>query len=302
VHYKVIRRMVRRGELMEKDHLLRLTAVAESRSTRLWTAVLLTGGWLSRHTAAGLIADGPGPVPTGPVVDITVRRGMASRVPEWVHVHSSRRLPMHHTTTTESGLPHTIPPRTFVDLAACPEVGDEQLVDWLDTWMARGALSLKWLTWFLEHQAELLPGRRRVVRILRSLGSATVDSSAERVALRLFAVARLPAPVVHHPVVVDGTTVAVVDFAWPKQRVALELDGYQFHSGPKVFVSDRRRGNHIELAGWMLLRTTPTEMRDSPQDVAEIVRRALGLRSSSRPETSKWQANSAVSVRICLPL
>src|SRR5579875_3670698 len=248
-----VRRMIRRGELVEQHRLLRLTAVAEARSTRLWTAVLLTGGWLSRRTAAGLIAEGPGPGPVGGLstVDVTVRRGMPTRVPEWVHVHSSRRLPAHHTTATESGLPHTIPPRTFVDLAACPAVRDEQLVDWLDTWMTRRALSLKWLTWFLEHESELLPGRRRAVRILQSLGSAAVDSSAERVALRLLAAARLPAPILHHPVVADGRTVAVVDFAWPKQRVALELDGYQFHSGPRVFVNDRRRGNHIELAGWM---------------------------------------------------
>ncbi len=264
--------MIDRGELDEQDKLLRLTGVKRSGSTRLWTAVLVTHGWLSHLSAARLIA-GDRLLPEA--VHVTVRRGMATRSPEWVRVHSSRRLPRQHTTTHESGLPHTVLPRTFVDLAASAVFSDQQLVDFIDAWMTQSGLSLRWIAWFLEHEAESLPGRRRALGILHSLGGGTVDSGGERIAQRLFAAAGIPPPVLHHPFAVGGRIVAEIDFAWPAHRVALEIDSYKFHSGPRVFVADRRKGNKIELERWTLLRIPAADLRDEPEQVVATVRRAL---------------------------
>jgi hypothetical protein len=63
--------------------------------------------------------------------------------------------------------------------------------------------------------------------------------------------------------------------SWPVQRVALELDGYRYHADARTFVSDRERGNRIVSMGWTLLRTTPTAVRERPQEVVNDVRAAL---------------------------
>ena len=50
--------------------------------------------------------------------------------------------------------------------------------------------------------------------------------------------------------IVGGGAKFRLDFAWIDQRVALEIDGFQFHDGPDRFVSDRYRPNLLTDAGW----------------------------------------------------
>ena len=39
----------------------------------------------------------------------------------------------------------------------------------------------------------------------------------------------------------------MVDIAFPKQKVAIEVDGWAFHSDQEVFQNDRKRQNAIAL-------------------------------------------------------
>ena len=50
--------------------------------------------------------------------------------------------------------------------------------------------------------------------------------------------------------IVGGGAKFRLDFAWIDQRVAVEIDGFQFHDGPDRFVSDRYRPNLLTDAGW----------------------------------------------------
>jgi very-short-patch-repair endonuclease len=62
-----------------------------------------------------------------------------------------------------------------------------------------------------------------------------------------------------------------VDVAFPKQRVAIEVDGWAFHSEPADFQNDRERQNNILLLGWKVLRFTWLDLTEYPQRViAEI--------------------------------
>lgn len=47
-----------------------------------------------------------------------------------------------------------------------------------------------------------------------------------------------------------------LDVAFPAHRLAIEIDGREFHEGAEVFESDRWRQNDIVLAGWRVLRFT----------------------------------------------
>ncbi len=59
--------------------------------------------------------------------------------------------------------------------------------------------------------------------------------------------------------------------AFPKQKVAVEVDGWAFHSDPEDFQNDRERQNNIALLGWQVLRFTWLDLTEHPQRVlAEI--------------------------------
>lgn len=45
-----------------------------------------------------------------------------------------------------------------------------------------------------------------------------------------------------------------VDFAIPRRKIAIEVDGYKWHSGKEVFVRDRDRERELEEAGWRVVR------------------------------------------------
>lgn len=70
------------------------------------------------------------------------------------------------------------------------------------------------------------------------------------------------------------TLIGRVDLTYPERRLALEADGYRYHSGRAAWGRDLARGNGLLLAGWRVLRFTSADLRQRPDDVVEAVRRA----------------------------
>ncbi|ODQ94949.1 DUF559 domain-containing protein [Mycolicibacterium holsaticum] len=67
----------------------------------------------------------------------------------------------------------------------------------------------------------------------------------------------------------------LVDVAFPKQKVAIEVDGLAFHSDAQDFVKDRQRQNTIMLRGWKVLRFTWLDLTAYPQRVIAEIQHAL---------------------------
>ena len=65
-----------------------------------------------------------------------------------------------------------------------------------------------------------------------------------------------------------------VDVAFPKQKVAIETDGWAFHSRQEDFQNDRERQNKIMLLGWQVLRFTWLDLTEYPQRVLAVIRSA----------------------------
>ena len=63
-----------------------------------------------------------------------------------------------------------------------------------------------------------------------------------------------------------------VDVGFPGPKVAIEVDGFAFHSGPVEFQVDRERQNNIALLGWQVLRFTWLDLTEYPQRVLAVVR------------------------------
>ena len=57
--------------------------------------------------------------------------------------------------------------------------------------------------------------------------------------------------------------------------MAIEVDGWAFHSDQVAFQSDRERQNTIALLGWQVLRFTWLDLTVYPQRVIALIRSVI---------------------------
>jgi very-short-patch-repair endonuclease len=110
------------------------------------------------------------------------------------------------------------------------------------------------------------PAARRLLQA----ASDGARSEAERLLVKLLRNAGITGWRANYPV--GGYK---VDVGFPKQKVAIEVDGWAFHSGPEVFVGDRNRQNAIALLGWKVLRFTWLDLTEYPQRVIAEIKQAI---------------------------
>lgn len=110
--------------------------------------------------------------------------------------------------------------------------------------------------------------------------SALVESELEALLLRLLVAAGLPCPVPQFAVTI-GRAHYRLDFAYPTLLIAIEGDGFEFHSERTQFEHDRARQNDLVLAGWLILRFTWRQIVHEPELVVRRLRAALDLRSAT---------------------
>ena len=68
-----------------------------------------------------------------------------------------------------------------------------------------------------------------------------------------------------------------VDAVFLKAKLAIETDGYAFHSSAEDFHNDRKRQNAIALLGFQVLRFTWLDLTEYPDRVLAEISRALGF-------------------------
>ena len=66
-----------------------------------------------------------------------------------------------------------------------------------------------------------------------------------------------------------------IDVAFPRQKVAIEVDGFASHSSPEDFYNDRKRQNAIALLGWQVLRFTWWDLIEYPERVIAEIKSAI---------------------------
>jgi very-short-patch-repair endonuclease len=70
-----------------------------------------------------------------------------------------------------------------------------------------------------------------------------------------------------------------VDIAFPALGIALEADGWAFHSDQAAFQHDRQRQNYLILQGWQVLRFTWLDLVEYPERVISVIEAAITARS-----------------------
>jgi very-short-patch-repair endonuclease len=72
---------------------------------------------------------------------------------------------------------------------------------------------------------------------------------------------------------------AYLDGAYPQDGLAVEIDDFATHHGPRAMDDDHERQNELSevLEGWRWVRVTPRQIRRRGQWVVDTVATALGL-------------------------
>jgi very-short-patch-repair endonuclease len=128
-------------------------------------------------------------------------------------------------------------------------------------------------------RAHLRNGGRYGAPAARRLLQAASDgarSEAERLLVKLLREAGIRGWRTNYPV--GGYK---VDVAFPRQKVAIEVDGWAHHSDSGDFHHDRVRQNNISLLGWQVLRFTWLDLVEYPQRVIAVIRSATSERKRS---------------------
>ncbi|MDT4937937.1 MAG: hypothetical protein QOG80_1608 [Pseudonocardiales bacterium] len=121
------------------------------------------------------------------------------------------------------------------------------------------------------------PGRQGNVR-LREILDATVggaEAESERMLHTLLRRSGILGWRANHPVRVGGVVVARLDVAIPGVRLAIEVDGFAYHSDVDRFQHDRDRQNTLVGLGWTVLRFTWHDLAGRPEYVIATIRSHL---------------------------
>jgi len=211
------------------------------------------------------------------VVELTTSR------PHWVRLAGVRS---HRTNaflrcehTIRNRIPVTSVARTLVDLSSRFSVS--QLGRMTDYALRRETVRLDDLRRCV---AGLPPARgrrpKRIEAVLRRRlpGYEPGDSDLEMRFVRGLLAAGLPELVQQHRVRI-GTRRYRIDLAYPDEKLAIELDGWDTHRMRSAFDQDRARANDLVVGGWHVLRFT-SSMTD--EQAVATVRSALAA-LSQRP-------------------
>ena len=173
-------------------------------------------------------------------------------------------------------IPVTSPARTLIDVSA--SLPEDRLAKVLDHALRSRLLTLEALRRCAGRVAGG-PGRKlAVVHALlaeRLPGYDPGDSDLETRVLRALVAAGSPIPAQQHRVHLDGRACRL-DLAYPALKLAIELDGWEYHRSRSSFDDDRSRANLLVVLGWTLLRFTSRSTDVDIVAVVEAARRTIG--------------------------
>ena len=195
------------------------------------------------------------------IVEVTVPRDSDGRIREGSRV---RRRDLADVDVDEvRGLRVTAYPLTVLEAAARRRDGAKMLDAAL-----QGNVELRTL-WRAQLRNKGRYGSPAARLLLQGAGDGA-RSHAERLLLRIVQSAGLTGWRPNHP-----AGAYRIDLAFPVAMVAVEVDGFAFHSDHEAFQRDRVRQNDLALLGWQVLRFTWLDLTEYPERVLATIRAAI---------------------------
>jgi hypothetical protein len=155
------------------------------------------------------------------------------------------------------GRPATAPAWTAVEVAR--SLRRPRALATLDAALRSGTCNRAELWRMAAQQA----GRRGIVpvRELIPLADGLSESPMESEARLAMIDGGLPVPELQYEIIDGNGELRRVDFAWPDERVAVEYDGLDWHSGPDALRRDRRRTAALLDVGWVVVAIVFEDVR-----------------------------------------
>jgi very-short-patch-repair endonuclease len=261
--------LVTRGRLIRVGggSVYRVAGAPETPEGNTWAAVLSIGAPLSYPTAAQLWEL---PVRVDGYLHVTRYERRRLDWPAGVRVH--RVLLDPSTVTERHGLPVTTRVETLLDCLGWLRFNEA--VTLADRSKQQGWLQATDIERRLKGQS----GRwgNRQLRMLLPNFCDGAHSEAERRLHTLLRGAGITGWKANFAVTVPGGRF-VIDAAFVRQRVAIEIDGYGPHSSREAFQGDRTKSNLLIAAGWTVLRFTWSDLVDRPDYVIATIRKLLAV-------------------------
>ena len=194
-----------------------------------------------------------------------------------LQVHRSRTwLP--GDTTAIGPIPVMSPLRTLFDLAGGYD--HRTLGPLLDHCLVRRLVSRE------EIEARLDALRRKRVSCPaltdllaeRPLSRRPMGSEYESALFQALDKGGLPRPSAQVVVTMPDGSTRIIDFAYPEAKVGIEADSYPWHGSRSAWERDHRRNNELSAMGWTLLLVTWGWLQAHPDQVVDLVGRALAVR------------------------
>jgi len=119
-----------------------------------------------------------------------------------------------------------------------------------------------------------IAGSQAAGHLIRAAADKTAAAS-ERMFLGLLKSAGIRGWRVNHHW--DESDERTIDVAFVAERLAIEIDGWAWHSSPDRFQRDRTKQNDLSRLGWTVLKFTWLDLMGRPEDVVRRVRDGIGV-------------------------
>lgn len=140
----------------------------------------------------------------------------------------------------------------------------------LDAALRSGTCDRRDLVLAVEKQA----GRRGIVNVrdLVPLADAAAESPMESEARLMMVDGGLPRPELQYELVDRSGRLWRLDFAWPSVRLAVEYDGFDWHSDPESFRRDRQKRAALRELDWNVMSIVSDDVRRRPYDTVRQIK------------------------------
>jgi hypothetical protein len=246
-----------------------LTATGQPTGQQREMAALLYAGPVSAVTGPSALLSWGMTGLEARFVDVLVPHGSQRVSRELMRIHRTRRMPSQ--LAADGAIRYVLPARAVVDtVRGLTDLGNVRAI-------VAGAVRQRICKIELL-AAELPAGPIKDTAVLRAVlaeVAAGVRSAPEGDLLRLVASAGLPMPLFNCSLRFNGTFLAKPDAYWPQCGVVVEVDSWQWHSGPEAWAETLRRHNRLEAAGLRVLHFSPRQIRTQPGEVIGQIAAAL---------------------------
>jgi peroxiredoxin/very-short-patch-repair endonuclease len=209
-------------------------------------------------------------------VEVTVPR--VSRRTPGVQVHRTRALGP-QDVAFRAGIPVTSVARTLLDLSAVVRPSDLEVA--IDRAERLGLFDLTAVVDVLQRAT----GRRGAGALRRTVEAyrlSTQKSELERRLKTLLETATDIRTPTFNAVVQGATTTHEVDAYWPTHRLAIQVDGFEFHRTRRDRERDAASDSDLELAGHRVMRLTWDDVTVRGEQTLPRIRLALGAAGGRR--------------------